>query len=624
MAAVPPPGEPDATEEALEPGYRLSFILDPDGLVRRVAEASGVRDWPQEGFVGRTLSDISAERAGPERGDLWDARVERAQRAHKPELYLDRVPGAPVDAAETVSSTFIPVRTAGGELQAIVVELEDRAKVGPREAQVRASERRFRELAESLPQIVWESDGAGNARYLSPKWEAFSGRPVRELLGRGYVDLIHPDDRAAVAAAREAASNGVLTVDFRLRRHDGEYRWMQAHVELIRDERGFPIKGFGAAIDVTERRLEEEARMRSQKREMVGTLLGGIAHDFNNVLGAILSNAALARREVAAGQDAGLSLTEIERGAARAADLVRRVLAQGRDDGDTREVVDVGAVAQEAADLLRSGLPATARLRVRVDDDVPALAGDATQIHQVVVNLVRNAAQALGDVPGTIDVHVESGEHPDCEARRVAVLRVRDNGPGMPEDVRRRVFDPYFTTKPPGEGSGLGLSAVRTVVRSYDGTVEVESSPGAGATFTVSFPAAAAADAADDPAVGTTPLAVMFVDDEPALVQLAERALPADGLSPVGFTDPQDALTAFTAEPRRWVALVTDLSMPGLDGLTLAERMRSTRPDLPVVLTSGYLQQADRDRARELGVDAIIPKPCSMSDLASAVHTAAA
>ena len=323
----------------LQPGYRLAFILDPDGRVRQVAEATGVPGWPQEGYVGRTLGEISGERAGDERGNLWGVRIEHAQAATSPALYLDRIPGAPVTDPATVSSTVTPVRTSSGELQAIVVEIEDRTKVGPREVQLRESAERFHRLAEAMPQMVWESDGAGNAFYFSPKWEEFSGRPVRELLGHGYADLIHPDDREAIAQGRENAS-GLRSVSCRLRRHDGEYRWMETQVAVTRDAAGRPVHAIGTALDVTDRRYEEEARLRSQKREMVGTLLGGIGHDFNNVLSAILNNAALARRELAAGVSAEESIGEIERGAARAAELVGRLLAQGRDDADRRAPVD--------------------------------------------------------------------------------------------------------------------------------------------------------------------------------------------------------------------------------------------------------------------------------------------
>lgn len=620
-------------EPALEHGYRLSFILDPDGRVRQVAEASGIGAWPQEGYVGRTLGDISAERAGDERGTLWDVRIELAQEATAPVLYLDRVPGAPVDAPESVSSTVIPVRTAAGELQAIVVTLEDRSAVGPREAQVRASEAKFRHLAETLPHMVWESDGAGNARYISPRWESFTGRPARELLGRGWAESIHPDDLDRLAIERDAArarpEGGQASFSFRLRRHDGEYRWMEAYIELIRDDDNNPIQAFGAMIDVTERRRAEEARLRSQKRELVGTLLGGVAHDFNNVISAILSNAALARREFAGGLGAETSLIEIERGASRAADLVRRVLLHGRDVPESRGPVDVSAVVVEACDLLRSGLPRNLHLRLEIDEALPPIVGNSTQIHQIVINLITNARQAIGDGGGVITVSAATEEAPIGEAdHAVVVLRVTDDGPGMPHDVLERAFDPYFTTKPVGEGSGLGLAAVQTIVRDHGGVVDVTTSPGAGTTVAIGLPIAPQDTTSGEPelaapdanAAPDRPL--MFVDDEAPLVKLAERALPVDGLTPVGFTDPVDARSAFDAEPARWSALVTDLSMPGLDGLSLIEHVRTRRPDLPIVLTSGYLRPHDRARAAGLGV-AVVPKPCSMADLASAVRAAA-
>lgn len=622
MTGEPSAGQPiDDGEPQLSPGYRLTFVLDPDGRVRHVAEVSGIAAWPEDGLVGRTLSDISTDRAGGERGDLWNARIELAREATAPALYLDRVPGTASDAPESVSSTIIPVRTADGTLESFVVTLEDRFAVGPREAQVRQSEARFRYLAEALPQMVWESDGAGNVRYFSPKWEEFTGRPLGELLGRGYADLIHPDDVPMLVRVRERAQT-TDTVTYRLRRHDGEYRWIEAHMTMVRDDAGNPVQALGTALDVTERRAAEDARLQSQKREMVGTLLGGIAHDFNNVISAILSNASLARRELVAGTSPSVSLSEIERGAARAAELVQRVLAQGRDTGASLGPVDVGAVVREACDLLRSGLPSTVDLHVSVEPALPLATGDATQIHQLVVNLVTNAGQAIAGQRGTITVDVAADDRlaiGDAE-RRAIVVRVRDDGPGMSADVLQRAFDPYFTTKPAGKGTGLGLWAVQTIVRNHDGDLELSSVLGDGTTFTVRLPASdVTPDPAPDFSGAPAELRLMFVDDEAALVKLAERALPVDGLNPIGFTDPEDALVAFAADPRRWSALVTDLSMPGIDGFTLIERVRSTRPDLPVVLTSGYLRPDDHARAQKLGVGAIVPKPCSMADLAAAV-----
>lgn len=612
---------PTSDEQPLKRGYRLTFVLDPDGRVRHVVEASGIAEWPEHGLVGLTLSDISADRTGGERGDLWNARIELARSATEPMLYLDREPGAPADAPESVSSTIIPVRAADGTLEAFVVTLEDRLVVGPREAQVRQSEARFRHLAETLPQMVWESDGAGNVRYFSPKWEEFTGRPMRELLGRGYADLIHPDDVAMLVRVRERAQT-TDTVTYRLRRHDGEYRWMEAHMTMVRDNDGKPVQALGTALDVTDRRAAEEARLQSQKRELVGTLLGGIAHDFNNVISAILSNASLARRELVAGTSPNTSLVEIERGATRAAELVQRVLAQGRDTGSSLGPIDVAAVVREACDLLRSGLPATVELHVTTESALPPALGDATQIHQLVVNLVTNASQALDGQRGTIGVDVAADDRvaaSDAPGRAI-VVRVRDDGPGMPDAVQQRAFDPYFTTKPAGKGTGLGLWAVQTIVRNHDGELELDSAPGKGTTFAVRLPVSdVPLGGAPDFSSAPAELRLMFVDDEAALVKLAERALPVDGLHPIGFTDPEDALVAFAADPRRWSALVTDLSMPGIDGFTLIERIRSTRPDLPVVLTSGYLRPDDHARAETLGVGAIVPKPCSMADLAAAV-----
>ncbi len=628
----PDPGWPNVGPPPplnLQTGYRLALVVEPDGRVRSIVEASGISMPAPDALRGQTLMEMSARReGGPERGAMWGRRLAIAREATEVMHYADPAPGAEPGAEPTVDCRVTPIRTADGTLEAILVEIDDRTAIQQTERRLAEGEQRFRKLAEALPQMVWISEPEYGGVYFSPRWETFTGRSIDELLGKGYLDLIHPDDLTVLDAAR-AAGDSPLPVQFRLRHHDGTYRWVESYVNFLRDKDGAVVTAVGGTTDITARREEEELRIRSQKREEVGTLAAGLAHDFNNVIGAILSNASLAQTEIAAGASPATSVAEIAQAAVRAADLVRRMLAYSREDEPTRCNISVDELVGEACDLLGATLPPGIDLVRTIASPLPEVSGDASQLHQVVMNLVKNARQAIRDTTGTINVLVDrvslpgpfpgASELPDGEYVR---LRVRDTGAGMPEAIQLRAFDPFFTTKPAGEGTGLGLAAARTILHQHGGNIGVESAEGAGTTFTVLLAALEAEPhASDDHNPEPSPLVatprVAFVDDEVALATLADRAMSLYGCEPVVFTDPAAALEAFRETPGAFDALITDHAMPGLTGLELIRAVRALRPNLPVILTSGFLTASHREEAERHGVDAIVPKPCSIEQLAS-------
>lgn len=454
--------------------------------------------------------------------------------------------------------------------------------------------------------------------------------------------LIHEDDIDRVRAGMEAAVAGGpdQDVEYRIWRDapdgsgDRELGWVAARGRVEFDEDG-PVRLVGVVEDITQRKLEEAARLRWQKREEISALASGVAHDFNNVISAILSNAALAETEMKLGASPETSIAEIAKGAERAADIVKRLLAIGREDEPTREAFDLCEVAEEACSLVQATLPPDVALRCECEEHVPLVFGSSTQLHQVIVNLVANAKYALDGRGGTIDVCVSQvftpapavdGKTPE-QAIRVTVC---DDGPGILQSAVPKIFDPFFTTKPAGKGTGLGLAAARTILDNHGGSITARNRAGGGACFSVLVPTV-------DEVVGSAPPAgelddqsllplpshpvgrIFFVDDEAALVRLAERALPARGYAVRAFTDPSAALAAISDQPDAVDVLITDLSMPGLSGLELIQRVRGLRPDLPVVLSSGFLTAANREEADRHGVDVIVPKPCSVDDLAAAV-----
>jgi two-component system cell cycle sensor histidine kinase/response regulator CckA len=392
------------------------------------------------------------------------------------------------------------------------------------------------------------------------------------------------------------------------------------------------------ARDVSERKHAEEERelleaqlRQSQKMQSLGTLTGGIAHDFNNILTAIAGNVKLAIADLTATHPVQRSLTEIEKATARATDLVRQVLAFGRRQESRRVAVDMAVVVDEALNFLRAMIPATIDIRRGFAHGLPPVAVDATQVHQVITNLGANAAHAIGDRSGVIDVVLKEVNVTSDTARKVSDLHpgryVRmtfsDNGTGIEPETLERIFEPFFTTKSLGQGTGLGLSVVHGIVKNHDGAITVRSSPGAGTHFDLYFPVSPQSQANAKPdtkrnhtnqtsASGKT---IIYVDDEDALVLLVTRMLERRGYKVMGFSQPKNALAELSKNPQRIDALVSDLAMPVMNGFEVAKEALAMRADLPVVLVSGYVRSQDTALAEDLGVRKLMLKPDTVDAL---------
>jgi signal transduction histidine kinase len=409
------------------------------------------------------------------------------------------------------------------------------------------------------------------------------------------------------------------------------------------------------AIDALERQLRQ-----AQKLEAVGTLAGGIAHDFNNIIGAVLGNLALARRDLADGRPADDSLRQIERAAQRARDLVHRIQAFSHADEPERRAQSLRRIVEEAVALVRVALPAGAALRTEVGADPCMVWGDATELHQVVLNLATNAWQALQGRPGTVVVGLEA-EVLDADAQRRAPglaagpharLWVSDTGSGIDDATRERIFEPYFTTKVGSGGTGLGLSMVHGIVSAHRGTIVVASRPGLGSTFTVYLPLLAERQAVEreealraetaappaPPAVPPPPAPnppaapslraagagsgarVLYVDDDEVMTLLVERLLAQAGYAVVCHNDAAAALAALRAEPDAFDVVVSDYNMPLTSGLDLARALAALRPELPVILSSGHIADELPALARECGVRALIGKENLVDELVPTVQ----
>ncbi len=400
--------------------------------------------------------------------------------------------------------------------------------------------------------------------------------------------------------------------------------------------------------EVARASLEEQLR-ESQKMQAIGTLAGGIAHDFNNIIATILGNVELARQDAQANPLALQSIEEIEKAGGRARDLVRQILSFSRRQPTERKPTALGPVVKESARLLQSALPARVVLEVQCGTDVPAVLADVTQIEQVLINLATNAMQAMAGAPGRIVIRLDtvmldqpqagSGAGLPGSSGRAAAptvrLSVSDDGPGMDAATADRIFEPFFTTKPVNEGTGLGLSVVHGIAQSHDGSIEVDTAPGKGATFTLYLPAAKAEEirfgiperqqrelaAVGDPAAAprsATGVRILCIDDDESLVLLVKRMLERRGFQVSGYTDQGEALAALRADPDSIDLVVSDYNMPGMSGLDVAREVHAIRADLPVAIASGFIDEALSTQASGAGVRELIFKADAAEDLCDA------
>jgi CheY-like chemotaxis protein len=361
--------------------------------------------------------------------------------------------------------------------------------------------------------------------------------------------------------------------------------------------------------------------------EAVGTLAGGIAHDFNNLLTVIGLGSEVVQRRLPPEHDALDSLRTIDFAVRRAEKLIQQILAFSRKTPANRAVLSLNDAVVEATDFLRATLPAGIGLEVVLAPDAPRLRADPTQLQQVLVNLGTNAWQAIERGLGTITfetrTHVAGASHPRLAPGSYASVRVTDDGVGMEQETLDRIFEPFFTTKGPGKGSGLGLSVVHGIVQDHGGAIDVESRPGAGTTVEVYFAtenAPVEPEAPTETAVRGAGGRVLYVDDEKMILPAALAILRRLGYQATALSDPHEALARIRSAPGELDLLITDLSMPGLSGIDLAREVMAIRPDLPVILVSGYATQRDEELAA-VGILHRLPKPFDIKAMSAILRS---
>ncbi len=521
------------------------------------------------------------------------------------------------------------------ELAEMVAELErEVAERKQAESALEKSREKYRQIFVNVSDIWFHHDLNGvfietNLSF-KPEW----GYCQSEVIGANLRDFIPDTDHAGVAAylervAREKKAEGVFRC---LTKAGQEKRYLEYRSELFEDENG-DLAVRGSARDITERRIGEKERKRlesqiqqAEKMQAIGTLAGGIAHDFNNILSPILGYSELALGKVEPDSPLYRYLEQIRRAGERASDLVGQILTFSRKRERERVPLLIQPLIKEALKLLRASLPTTIEMQNQLPKQCGPVLADPTQIHQIVMNLCTNAYHAMKDNGGLLEVLLEEVELPDEKVAadiarlsgKYACLTVRDSGVGMTPDLMRRIFNPYFTTKPPGQGTGLGLSVVRDIVESYGGKMGVESAPGQGSRFSVFLPCIEARPREkrelEDQPLEKGNESVLFVDDEVQVVHMARQMLEFLGYQVSAHTESQKALECFLSDPDRFDLVITDQTMPRMTGLELAEQVHERRPRIPVILCSGYIDRI-REKIPSHQVQATLTKPFALGKL---------
>lgn len=543
---------------------------------------------------------------------------------------------------EEVEETLQSIRT--GAVDALVVETVAGPSIFLLQG-LEAESNRFRgEILAQVSDAVISIDDDQRVTYLNAAAEQQYGVTASEALGRHLSEIyryswLHPEDEAAASCLLR--DTGCWRGENVHVKRNGEEIHVESSVSRLRAGEGIRPGLLAVIRDISERRQAERGRasleaqlIEAQRVEAIGTLAGGVAHDFNNILGTILINAELARQDAGRNHEALRSLAEIEKASHRARDLVQQILSFSRRQPSSRQVVSIASIAEECVRLLRAGLLGGMRIECHCAADTPSILADSAQVTQVLLNLGANAAQAMQERPGTIDIRAEgftldeSSARPDLVLRpgRYARIVVCDTGHGMDAATQRRIFEPFFTTRPPGKGTGLGLSVVHGIVQAHAGAIIVHSEPGEGSKFELYFPCANEAAAAPDTIERAGQVAegrgrhILYIDDDQPQLFASKRMMERWGYRVSAYFEQREALDAVLSGKLRVDLVVTDFNMPGTSGLEIASAIRDALPDLPVIMVSGYITDELRTQAAAVGVREMIAKPQDREELRDAVQ----
>ncbi len=512
------------------------------------------------------------------------------------------------------------------------------------EEALQKSESKYKRLSENSPAVVYQfrmtPDGEFTFPYISNAVESIMGVAAQKVLQSPseFLDMIHPEDQNVfLDGILESAKSLELYHAVIRYLKDGEERWVEARSTPNLLEDG-SVLWDGFMVDITEKKIAEKEKIKledqlqqAQKMESIGTLAGGIAHDFNNILAIIFGNTELALEDVPEHNPSHSNLQEIKKASLRATDIVRQLLNFTRITDQKLQPIKIALVIKDSLKFLKSTIPTTIDIEQDIQITDETILADSTQINQIMMNLCINASHAMEQTGGDLAVTVEkvildnnsAKAYPDLKSGAHVKIMISDTGPGIDPEIIDQIFDPYFTTKGVGKGSGMGLAVVHGIVKNHNGTISVDSSLGKGTKFIILFPLATEklmveANTNKDIPRGNETL--LFVDDELSIVKMVQKMFERLGYKVEAATTPQDALERFSLNPDHFDLVITDMTMPQMTGVKLSEKLMEIRPDIPIIICTGHSALVDEEKAKELGLAAYVTKPISMLETAQTIR----
>lgn len=514
-------------------------------------------------------------------------------------------------------------------MRGIIIDLTERKQA---EDALHESEERFRTVLEANPDPFVLYDMEGRVIFLNPAFTRVFGWTLEEQLGKKMDQFVPDENWPETRKMIETVTAGKHLAATETTRYTRDGKMIPVIISgapyLDRD--GTPAGSIINLRDISEQKRLQNQLQKAQRMEAIGTLAGGIAHDFNNILSAILGYTEIAISDVAKDSELDLNLRQVLNAGGRAKDLVKQILTFSRQAEQELKPVQIKIAVKEALKLIRASLPTTIDIQQNIASDSVVLA-DLTQIHQVVMNLCTNANHAMQAEGGTLTINLVdteinadmAAEHPGLVPGSFIKLSVIDTGHGMSPNVLNRIFDPFFTTKEKGEGTGMGLAVVHGIVKSYGGEIIVHSQPAKGTTFDIYFPVIEKVEFNEFKTVPFLPVGderILFVDDEPSLVHIGKQILERLGYEVVTRTSSLEALELFKIKSQKFDLVISDMTMPGMTGDQLAAEIIKIRPDMPIILCTGYSKNMSENKAKNLGIRALAMKPVVADQLANIVR----
>ncbi len=579
---------------------------------------------PSSELIGKTDRDLFGEHAAKEI-HRSDAAVLRGQNVHlentKP------VQGVPI----TFDEVKVPITDLSGKVVGICGIARDVTEKRRAEEQVRQSDEKYRALFNNSRDGIYITTRDGEIEEANPAFKGMFGFGAGEIRGLSVLDLYEDlNDRRRFQREIEGLGS-VRDFELALRSKDGRRIDCLITSSVRRGSDGKIVGYEGSIRDVTDRKMLEQQLFQAQKMEAIGTLAGGIAHDFNNILYVIIGFTELSIDEVVNDMDLKGFLSNVLKAAERAKYLVNQILTFSRQSELEKKPLLMEPIVKEVCRFLRASLPTTIDIRWNLGDHLSPVLADPTQIHQVLMNLCTNAGHAMRKTGGKLSISLEEVDLdgasvaalPDFVPGRYQQLTVVDTGHGIDRSVLDRIFDPYFTTKEKGEGTGLGLAVVHGIVKAHRGIIKVESESGKGSVFRVYLPVVQE----ETPkvtecheAVKTGHECVLVVDDEESIAEMISRMLGRLGYEVVTRTSSIEALELFRKRPTKFDLVITDMTMPNMTGKELAQRIRETRGDIPIILCTGFSELMSEHQAKTIGIQAFIMKPVLREEMARTIR----